>query len=263
MNREEIKSFWNNNIFPNYLQSGGPPTLELLSKIRHRVEIARLQKILSSAPKGSLLDLGCGSGRNSLDLAKYYKKVVAVDFAKNQIKQLKSESSIQGVRNITAICMDILKLKLHDKFDVVFLSGVTQYLSVADLSKILNLIRKCSKKNTLVVSRDTLNLGPTCFNKSSKVGAIYRSRESFTLLLNKKGFINKGFVSAYFFIYDSFFKRLGLKRLPDIFLRPLLLLEPILIRFYLPIIKTRKFLLKTTFNPYHTFSTWQLRPHSF
>ena len=73
--------------------------------------------------RGSLLDLGCGQGRDSLFFSSIGYKVTAVDSSTVGIKQLIQKAQSQGLQ-IDGIVDDIQNLELPKKFDVVLFDMV-------------------------------------------------------------------------------------------------------------------------------------------
>jgi len=84
--------------------------------------------------KKSLLDVGCGTGRHAITLSSLFGEVVAVDFAKENIRIL-NEKAVD-IDNISAnVCKAQDILKLERKFSVILGIGLVQYLADDELSK--------------------------------------------------------------------------------------------------------------------------------
>ena len=71
-----------------------------------------------STRRGTLLDLGCGQGRDSIFLASLGFQVTAVDSSKVGINQMIKKAQTMGLE-IDGIVNDIQTLKLQRKFDVI------------------------------------------------------------------------------------------------------------------------------------------------
>lgn len=68
--------------------------------------------------KGTVLDLGCGQGRDSLYLASIGYQVTAVDNSKIGIQQMISKAHLRKLK-INSIVDDVLNLKLEERFDII------------------------------------------------------------------------------------------------------------------------------------------------
>ena len=78
-----------------------------------------LQDYFSRYPiRGTLLDLGCGQGRDSIFLARVGYQVTAVDSSKIGVKQMMDKAQSQGLE-IDGIVSDAIDLKVGTRFDVI------------------------------------------------------------------------------------------------------------------------------------------------
>jgi len=78
-----------------------------------------LQDYFNNYPiKGSVLDLGCGQGRDSLFLASLGYNVTAIDNSKTGIKQMLKKADEQEIKLI-GIVANVLKFKHEEKYDVI------------------------------------------------------------------------------------------------------------------------------------------------
>ena len=82
-------------------------------------EVDFLTKITQDPPGNRVLDLGCGTGRHALELARRGYAVTAVDLSPDQIKRGQEKERILGGSPIRWICQDIRNLQLADRFDLV------------------------------------------------------------------------------------------------------------------------------------------------
>jgi len=73
----------------------------------------------------SVLDIGCGNGALTYDVAKKAKKIVGIDLSEQNISFAKRKLS---VKNIEYICGDALTNLPNGKFDVILLSNVLEHI---------------------------------------------------------------------------------------------------------------------------------------
>ena len=68
--------------------------------------------------KGSILDIGCGTGENSLYFANLGHQVVGVDLSSRAIEKARAKAKERKIENVTFEIMDALKLsRLERTFD--------------------------------------------------------------------------------------------------------------------------------------------------
>jgi len=113
-----------------------------------------------------VLDVGCGNGSLTYDIAKKAKKVVAVDINKNNIEIAKKKFSKD---NIEYLCQNATKLKFNEEFDVVVLSNVLEHIG----DRISFLINLSNISNKFLIRVPMLNRDwLTCYKK--EIGCEYR-----------------------------------------------------------------------------------------
>ena len=99
-----------------------------------------LQNYFRKHRKGSLLDLGCGQGRDALFLASIGYKVTAIDNSHIGVAQMMKKAQAQG---ITVDCMvaDVLELNLEKTFDVILCDMLLHSFAKEEQ---LDILKKCS-----------------------------------------------------------------------------------------------------------------------
>ena len=95
-------------------------------------------------PKGKLLDLGCGQGRNSISLAKLGYIVTGIDNSEIGINQMSSEANNQGL-NVTGLVGDMYEFDSYQDFDIVLLDSMLHFQK-RDKQQETDLIKKIAKK---------------------------------------------------------------------------------------------------------------------
>jgi|SRR3989344_4723769 len=88
-------------------------------------------------PQDTVLDIGCGNGALTFDVAKKAKRVVGIDFSKANIDTAKRKYSTS---NVEYFCQDALKNLPAGKFEVIILSNVLEHIEerVALLKQVKN-----------------------------------------------------------------------------------------------------------------------------
>ncbi|NND02154.1 MAG: methyltransferase domain-containing protein [Acidimicrobiia bacterium] len=101
----------------------------------------------------SLLDLGCGPGSISLDLADWVEQVVGIDAASEAISRAEDERERRGTSNATFLVGDVYNVDYpDDTFDVVYAHQLLQHL--ADPVAVLREAYRVLKPGCIVAVRD-------------------------------------------------------------------------------------------------------------
>lgn len=87
----------------------------------------KVLEMSSSTKPLSLLDIGCGEGRNAVFFARNGYKVSAFDLSMNGVQKTKALAQTIGVK-IDVCVSDILNYKFEKEFNVLFSTGVLQYI---------------------------------------------------------------------------------------------------------------------------------------
>ena len=143
--------------------------------------------------KQSILDLGCGTGNLTSQLANYADTVIGIDSSENMVE--KAQKQYAGIKFM--VC-DALALPCEKQFDIVFSNAVFHW--IADHDALLKQIRKVLKPKGLLVcefgAKGNIATIENAFrNACHDFGYEYNSRfnfqtsDQFADLLEKNGFV--------------------------------------------------------------------------
>jgi tellurite methyltransferase len=93
-------------------------------------------RFFSEAPPGSVLDLGCGQGRDALMVARAGHRVVGVDLSGVGIEQMVATALREGL-DIEGVVADIRAFRSDTVFDIVILDRVLHMLPETDRMTVL------------------------------------------------------------------------------------------------------------------------------
>jgi len=118
----------------------------------------------------TLLDLGCGDGRDTTYFSKHGLKVTALDFSEGGINKLNNKIQQENIKNITPFRCDIKKLRFEEKsFDVIYAHLSLHYFDDKTTTQIFNKLYEILKPNGLIFIKCKSTDDPL-FGKGNKVG---------------------------------------------------------------------------------------------
>lgn len=109
-------------------------------------------------PPGKTLDLGCGSGRNSLYLNQKGFDVTAWDKNPMSISNLNKIIAAEGLKNITADVVDLNTLHFDGEYDFILSTVVMMFLERNTIPGLIANMQRCTKVggyNLIVAAMDT------------------------------------------------------------------------------------------------------------
>ncbi len=76
----------------------------------------------------SLLDIGAGTGRFTIEAARFVKEAVAIDISEKMLDKLLQKTNERGMTNIKTICGDFLDTPFTDRFDIIISLSAIEYI---------------------------------------------------------------------------------------------------------------------------------------
>lgn len=109
-------------------------------------------------PPGKTLDLGCGSGRNSLYLNQKGFDVTAWDKNPMSISNLNKIIAAEGLKNIITDIVDLNSIHLDGEYDFILSTVVMMFLERKSIPGLIENMQRCTKLggyNLIVAAMDT------------------------------------------------------------------------------------------------------------
>ncbi|WP_424587379.1 tellurite resistance methyltransferase TehB [Buttiauxella sp.] len=109
-------------------------------------------------PPGKTLDLGCGSGRNSLYLNQQGFDVTAWDKNQMSISNLDKIIEAEGLKNIITDVVDLNALQFDGEYDFILSTVVMMFLERNTIPGLIANMQRCTKPggyNLIVAAMDT------------------------------------------------------------------------------------------------------------
>ena len=167
---------------------GGAGAVEL--RYRHHEEVRHFLKIVPLRWEMALLEMGCGAGRWAVSLAPLVRCYEGVDFSEPMLVAARARVRESRLNNVTFTQAFAQDYEPQGLFNVIYLAGVSQYLSDAELSQLLRRLSPHLCDNGLIVDRSTANRTRRTVIDSSNYMSIYRTREEIVALFAASGFKN-------------------------------------------------------------------------
>ena len=108
-----------------------------------------------SATAASVLDLGCGQGRDALKVARRGHSVLGIDLSPVGIEQMLKDAAAESLR-VNGVVADILEFKSRRRFDIVILDRVLHLLPTdTDRRSMLNRAATLTRARGFLLAADT------------------------------------------------------------------------------------------------------------
>lgn len=136
---DEIKDFFDRAAIGRDLKFAIDPILEYEQKVRSRTVIS----MLDAKPSELILDVGCGTGRDLIQLAKTGCTCIGIDFSSKMIEESREELSKNGITAVELEIGDATNLRFPDRmFDKVFASEVIEHIpdysnAISEMARVL------------------------------------------------------------------------------------------------------------------------------
>lgn len=133
---------------------------------------------------GNVLDVACGTGRNSILLSQLFHHVDAFDISKSFIEENKKRFA--QYKNISFFTHNVTDIQLPEKkYDLIFLGGICMYLSDDEMKVFLQKVQQALAPGGKIISRDSVSPNATSFYSHIKV---YRNEKDYEKLLEQNNF---------------------------------------------------------------------------
>lgn len=175
------EAYWKNSNF-TYL---APPDYYEAKEMVLNETLQRLPSIEKA------IDIGCGDGKFTFQLAEYAKELSAYDISPALIEKARETAATLGVVNITFSVQELGAIAPFDKYDLVACLGVTSCI-IDDVKFLyfLDKLKALSRQGAYLLLIDTLSTGSEQ-NVADQNGYIakYRVIDDYRNLIERRGFI--------------------------------------------------------------------------
>jgi SAM-dependent methyltransferase len=192
---DQSRHFWNaaaddtsRGLVPGMLEEDAE-----FAAFRDRSEKSTLLRRLGDRlrPNMSLLEIGCGSGRWTVDLAPRVRRLVATDIAPRMIDLARERVRAAGLDNVELQVAPFEETRYDRRFDFVYLGCCLQYMSDEAIAVALERLAANTTPDCPLLSRDTVSTLDRRFHRSERYAnddpAIYRTADEYAAVMARHG----------------------------------------------------------------------------
>lgn len=177
---------------------GGGGLLEV--PYRHYFEVKHLKQKVCFDNTMRVLELGCGNGRWILSLAPLVKNYTGVDFGHAALVIAQEDINALSLKNVELREQSIVEFKGDQPYDIIYFSGVTQYLQDEEIRTVLNNLRPYFNNKTVLIDRSTVNYKERENISSPQYISIFRTPKELTDIYSDFGFYLRYEKRSYLFL---------------------------------------------------------------
>ena len=144
-----VNKIYNEQNPSNYYKSISRKTIDNIFEIKKKFLIEKLKLPPKVFKNSELLDLGCGTGQNTINYDWKGARCTLVEYDKKSYIQAQNLFRKYAKNKFRIINRDIFKFKTKKKFDFVVLNGVAHHTS--DVAGNINLAIKFLKKDGILI----------------------------------------------------------------------------------------------------------------
>lgn len=154
---------------------------------RIEAEQARFQTLFNCEPTSRVLEVGSGGGRWALFLAERIASYVGLDISPKMIAIAEAECARCGLANARFSCTSLLDYTCAEQFDLIFFSGVLQYMDDDVVSAAITKAVRMLAPGGVIISRDSVQLEERV-EKAGDYPVIYRTPDEYRDFFSVAGF---------------------------------------------------------------------------
>jgi len=158
-----------------------------------RREVGLVLKAVPEASEKTLLDLGCGDGRQLVHLCRHFQEVTGVDYVEDLLKIAKDRLLKEEVQ-ATLLESDAVSFQSNKSFDVVLLSGLFPCLDDAQANQLIKNLEEYTHEGSQLLVRTSIGvdrrinvINQYSAELSTEYTAYYRTHEEILHMFREHG----------------------------------------------------------------------------
>lgn len=170
---------------------------------RHYEEVRHFKRLVPLTRTTALLEIGCGNGRWVTALGTSVGHYEAVDFSEQMLNAARCSAEASGIRNVCFVQTSAQDYLPKQIFDVIYLSGVAQYLHDEDLTQLVQRLLPHLAPEGVIVDRSTTHRRARNMSGQQGYFSIYRTGSDLIRLFADAGLVNGYRANSYNFLNFS------------------------------------------------------------
>ncbi len=160
---------------------------EFNARYRREEEEKHFLRIANPKKSAKVLEVGSGGGRWAFFLSDKVADVIGIDFSEQMVQLAEKQRIERSINNVYFIKSDLLGYNCNEKFDIIYFSGILQYINDHEIVLTLKKAKEFLVPGGLVVSRDTIQSGRR-ITMDGDYPVIYRTIEEYEALFQEAGY---------------------------------------------------------------------------
>lgn len=154
---------------------------------RRNAEQERLLTLFRPTPASKILEIGSGGGRWGTFFGPRAGSFVGLDISPKMVSVAEKERARLGLANVRYECLDMLDFRTEERFDLVYFSGVLQYMDDEIVRRCLSKADELLSDGGTVVTRDSVQKSVRV-EKIGEYPVIYRTEAEYRSYFEAAGF---------------------------------------------------------------------------
>ena len=142
---------------------------------RHFFEFKHLKRIIPFGHNMNVLELGSGNGRWATSIAPLVKHYDCVDLSEVGMRIALKSIKNKGLSNVDFHVESIVDFSGDRFYDVIYFSGVSQFLTDEQIRRVLGNLSEWINQNTIIVDRSTISFEKRTTMEVGNYYSIYRT----------------------------------------------------------------------------------------
>ncbi|MDY0168395.1 MAG: class I SAM-dependent methyltransferase [Thermoguttaceae bacterium] len=154
---------------------------------RCQAEQEHFLRLFTPTKEARILEVGSGGGRWGFWLADRVGDYVGVDLSPGMVAIAEAERTQRRLSNVRFECVDLLDFNGRGQFDLVYFSGVLQYMDDAVVRQCIEKAGSLLPDGGVIISRDTVQKARRV-EKTGEYPVIYRLASEYVALFAAAGY---------------------------------------------------------------------------